>query len=200
MNKKTIKRCQWAASAGDLDIHYHDTEWGVPSADDNHLFEMLILEGAQAGLSWTTVLKKREHYRKVYKGFDPAKVARFGEKQQQTLLQDPGIIRNRLKVAASVANAQAFLEVQKEYGRFADYIWGFVESKPLQNRWRELQDLPAETGASKAMSKDLKKRGFRFVGPTICYAFMQAAGLVNDHELSCFRHDGIKKLGQAFSL
>ncbi len=189
-------RCQWAADAGALDVHYHDTEWGVPSFDDRHLFEMLILEGAQAGLSWTTVLKKREHYRKVYSGFDPAKVARFSAPKQARLLADPGIIRNRLKVSASVDNAKAFVKVQKEFGSFADFIWAFVDHRPIQNQWRRLKEIPGETEQSKTMSKALKQRGFRFVGPTICYAFMQAAGLVNDHQLDCFRYRPVKAMAK----
>jgi DNA-3-methyladenine glycosylase I len=182
-----MKRCAWAGSS-ELYLEYHDNEWGVPSYDDRHLFEMLILEGAQAGLSWTTILNKRAQYVKVYGGFDPAKVARFTEKKKVRLLQDPGIVRNRLKVEASIDNAKACLEVQKEFGSFSEFIWSFVGGEPIVNRWRSLKEIPAETAESRAMSKELKRRGFRFVGPTICYAFMQAVGMVNDHEIGCYRY------------
>ncbi|MCH8312790.1 MAG: DNA-3-methyladenine glycosylase I [Nitrospinae bacterium] len=173
-------------------IKYHDEEWGVPIHDDRHLFEFLILEGAQAGLSWTTILKKRENYRTAYDNFDPTKIAKYNEAKQQKLLQNSGIVRNRLKVAASITNAKAFLEVQKEFGCFDEYIWGFAGNKTIQNSWKSLQELPATTKESDAMSKDLKKRGFKFVGPTICYAFMQATGLVNDHTTDCFRFRELK--------
>lgn len=182
-----MKRCAWTGDV-DLAIAYHDAEWGVPSHDDRYLFEMLILEGAQAGLSWNTILNKRSEYQRVYGGFDPQKVARFDKRKRERLLANPGIVRNRLKVEASVSNARAFLAVQKEYGSFADYIWGFVDGVPVQNRRRSLKQLPAETDVSRAMSRDLKKRGFRFVGSTICYAYMQGVGMVNDHELGCFRY------------
>ncbi len=182
-----MKRCEWA-NASDLDAIYHDTEWGVPSYDDIHLFEMLILEGAQAGLSWTTILKKREEYRKVYCDFDPRVVARFTKKKQQQLLQNPGIVRNRLKVAASVDNAKAYMNIQSSMGSFAEFVWSFTGGKPIVNQWRSIKEIPAETPESHALSKALKKRGFRFVGPTICYAFMQSVGMVNDHELGCPRH------------
>jgi DNA-3-methyladenine glycosylase I len=182
-----MKRCEWARNS-DLEAEYHDNEWGVVSTDDRHLFEMLILEGAQAGLSWSTILKKRESYQQVYYGFDPDRVARFTRKSVERLLGDPGIVRNRLKVEASIQNARVFLEVQEEYGSFSEFIWSFVGGEPVVNRWRRLQDIPAETSASQAMSKALKKRGFKFVGPTICYAFMQSVGMVNDHEVSCFRY------------
>jgi DNA-3-methyladenine glycosylase I len=185
--KKPVKRCQWAC-ATTWDADYHDKEWGVPSYDDRHLFEMLILEGAQAGLSWLTILKKRDRYREVYKNFDVETVARFTKRDQQRLLKDPGIVRNRLKVAASVSNARAFLEVQAEFGSFSDFLWPFVDGKPKLNRFRSMKQIPAETEESQAMSKALKKRGFRFVGPTICYALMQSVGMVNDHEISCFRY------------
>jgi len=185
-----MKRCQWAAGSS-LDMIYHDTEWGVPSYDDRHLFEMLILEGAQAGLSWSTILKKRAHYRTVYHRFDARRIARFTKRDQQRLLKDPGIVRNRLKVEASIDNAKALLEVKKEFDSFSDYIWQFVDGEPRTNRFRSLKQIPAETKESIAMSKDLKKRGFRFVGPTICYAFMQAVGMVNDHQISCFRYDQV---------
>ena len=181
----SIKRCRWATS--ELNIPYHDEEWGVPLHDDRALFELLILEGAQAGLSWDTVLKKRARYREVFDGFDVEKVARYDKKKVRELLKDAGIIRNRLKIAATISNAQAFLKVQKEFGSFDKYIWQFVDGKPKQNAWRTHNRLPAKTAESDAMSKDLQKRGFRFVGSTICYAFMQATGMVNDHLVSCFR-------------
>ena len=169
-------------------IAYHDEEWGVPLHDDGKLFEFLILEGAQAGLSWSTILNKRAGYRKAFAGFDPTKVARFTERRVEKLLTDPGIVRNRAKVTSAVGNAKAFLAVQEEFGTFDAYQWRFVDGAPVQNKWRRLADLPASTPVSEAMSKDLKKRGFRFVGPTICYAHMQATGMVNDHVVSCFRH------------
>jgi DNA-3-methyladenine glycosylase I len=179
-------RCHWATTA--LNIKYHDEEWGVPVHDDRRWFEFLILEGAQAGLSWEIILQKRGHYRQVFNGFDPAKVARFDAKKVKELLKDPGIVRNRLKINATVANAQAFLRVQKEFGSFDAYIWKFVGGSPVRNRWNTHKSVPAQTPLSKALSKDLLKRGFRFVGPTICYAFMQATGVVNDHLVSCFRY------------
>ncbi len=181
------KRCTWAGQDA-LYLAYHDREWGVPVHDDRLLFEFLILEGAQAGLSWRTILGKRERYREVFAGFEPAKVARFDARKLERLLADPGIVRNRAKVASAVANARAFLSVQKEFGSFDAYLWAFVGGKPLQNRWRTLAEIPAETAESRALSKDLRKRGFNFVGPTICYAFMQAVGMVNDHSVDCFRH------------
>jgi len=184
---KSVKRCQWAR-ADELNAAYHDKEWGVPSYDDRHLFEMLILEGAQAGLSWITILKKRDRYREVYKNFDAVKVARFTQRDQQRLLKDAGIVRNRLKVAASIDNARAFLEVRAQFGSFSDFLWQFVDGKPKLNRFRSMKQIPAQTVESQAMSKALKKRGFRFVGPTICYALMQSVGMVNDHEVSCFRY------------
>ena len=176
-------------------IAYHDEEWGVPVHDDRALFEFLILEGAQAGLSWSTILKKRENYRKAYDGFEPRKIARYRDRKAQQLLGNPGIVRNRLKVAASIGNARAFLQVQKDFGSFDAYTWQFTDQKPIQNQFSRLRDLPARTEQSDAMSKDLKKRGFRFVGPTICYAFMQAVGMVNDHTIDCFRYKEIKKMG-----
>jgi len=179
------RRCVWARNP--LAVRYHDREWGVPLRDDRRLFEFLILEGAQAGLSWDTILKKRAAYRKVYLGFDPQKVARFDAKKQRALMADAGIVRNRLKIEASVTNARAFLLVQKEYGSFARYAWGFVGGKPLVARRRSRRQVPARTELSDALSKDLKKRGFRFVGSTIVYAFMQATGMVNDHTTDCFR-------------
>ncbi|MDH3320192.1 MAG: DNA-3-methyladenine glycosylase I [Betaproteobacteria bacterium] len=180
-----MKRCAWAKNP--LAVAYHDREWGVPVRDDRRLFEFLILEGAQAGLAWDTILKKRAAYRKAYLGFDPAKVARFDAKKKRALLADAGIVRNRLKIGASVTNARAFLVVQEEYGSFGRYVWGFVGGKPLVARRRSRREVPARTELSDALSKDLKKRGFRFVGSTIVYAFMQATGMVNDHTLDCFR-------------
>ncbi|MDQ3671269.1 MAG: DNA-3-methyladenine glycosylase I [Actinomycetota bacterium] len=168
-------------------LAYHDVEWGVPSHDDRHLFEMLTLEGAQAGLSWSTILNKREGYRHAFSGFDPAPVARFGSKDVERLLADPGIVRNRLKIESAVSNADRVLEAQQELGGFAEYLWGFVDGEPIVGKWDALRALPAETAESRVLSKDLKHRGFRFVGPTICYAFMQAVGLVNDHTVDCFR-------------
>ncbi len=181
-----MKRCGWARN--DLAIAYHDAEWGVPQHDDRVLFEFLILEGAQAGLSWDTILRKREAYREAFAGFDPAKVARFSEAKCEKLLLNEGIIRNRLKIASAVSNAKAFLKVQKEFGSFDKYIWGFVGGKPLVNKFKGHGELPAKTDISDAISKDLKKRGFNFVGSTIMYAYMQACGLVNDHEETCFRY------------
>ena len=169
-------------------LAYHDEEWGVPSRDDVHLFEMLILEGAQAGLSWSTILNKREGYRRAFAGFDAVKVARFDSRKVERLLADPGIVRNRLKVGSAVNNAKRTLEVREELGSLAEYLWSFVDGNPIVNRWRQLTDIPAETVESRAMSKDLKKRGFRFVGPTVCYAFMQATGMVQDHVATCFRY------------
>ena len=182
------RRCDWAGDLDPLYLQYHDEEWGVPSHDDRHLFEMLVLEGAQAGLSWSTILRKREGYRRAFAGFDPEKVARFDPARRERLLQDPGIVRNRAKIDATIENAQRTLEAQKEFGSLDSYLWGFVEGRPIVNRWRTLGDLPSETDQSRAMSRDLKRRGFRFVGPTICYAFMQAVGMVNDHVVTCFRH------------
>ena len=179
-------RCSWATTPAM--IAYHDKEWGVPQHDDAVLFEFLILEGAQAGLSWSTILNKREAYRKAFNGFDAAKVARFNADKVKRLMKDPGIVRNRLKIESTIANAHAFLQVQKEFVSFDRYIWQFVGGKPIQNSLRGVKDLKAETDESRAMSKDLLKRGFRFVGPTICYAFMQAVGMVNDHLVSCFRY------------
>jgi DNA-3-methyladenine glycosylase I len=186
-----IKRCQWATS--ELNVPYHDEEWGVPLHDDRALFELLILEGAQAGLSWDTVLKKRARYREVFDGFEVEKVAQYDKKKVRELLKDAGIIRNKLKIASTISNAQAFLRVQKEFGSFDKYIWQFVGGKPKQNAWKTHKHLPAKTAESDAMSKDLKKRGFRCVGSTICYAFMQATGMVNDHLISCFRFANLSK-------
>jgi DNA-3-methyladenine glycosylase I len=188
-------RCSWAGATDPLMIAYHDEEWGVPSHDDRHFFEMLTLEGAQAGLNWRTILYKRDGYRRAFDNFDPRKVARYDARKVKSLLADPGIVRNRLKVASTIDNARAFLAVQKEFGSFDAYIWTFVGGKPIQNSWKSLSQIPAKTRESDAMSKDLKKRGFRFVGSTICYAFMQATGLVNDHALDCFCRG--KKRGRA---
>jgi DNA-3-methyladenine glycosylase I len=179
-------RCPWAKD--DQYIAYHDDEWGVPVHDDRLLFEFLILEGAQAGLSWATILKKRDNYRAAFDGFDPALVARYGAKKRERLLADAGIVRNRLKIDSAIANAKAFLDVQQECDSFDRYIWQFVGGRPKQNQWKTMKDVPAKTPESDAMSGDLKRRGFRFVGSTICYAFMQAVGMVNDHLVDCFRH------------
>jgi len=184
-------RCPWGDSHP-LYVAYHDREWGVPLHDDRRLFEMLCLEGAQAGLSWLTVLKKRPHYRKAFDRFDPRKIARYDARKRRELLADPGIIRNRLKVEAFVANARAFLEVRREFGTFDAYLWRFVGGRPLVNRRKTMKDVPAVTAEAEAMSRDLKRRGFRFVGPTICYAFMQATGMVNDHLVTCFRHRALR--------
>jgi DNA-3-methyladenine glycosylase I len=181
------KRCPWAGSQPHM-IAYHDEEWGVPLHDDRGQFEFLILEGAQAGLSWATILGRREGYRKAFRGFDPAKVARFSARDVERLLADPGIIRNRLKVEAAIANARVFLDVQREQGSFATYLWGFVGGEPVRNRFRTISEVPASTPESDALSRDLRRRGFKFVGTTICYAMMQAVGMVNDHLVSCFRH------------
>lgn len=177
-------RCFWAKTA--LDIEYHDAEWGVPVHDDRTLFEFLILEGAQAGLSWNTILKKREHYRKVFDNFDVSKVARYDQAKYDRLLIDPGIVRNRLKISAAINNAQRFLEVQQAFGSFDSYLWGFVDGQPIVNNWRSKAEIPAKTVRSDALSKDLARRGFKFVGSTICYAMMQAVGMVNDHTTDCF--------------
>ncbi len=185
MSKPGPLRCEWAV--GDLDEKYHDEEWGVPVHDDRTLFEFLTLEGAQAGLSWSTILKKRKGYTHLFYLFDVNRVARMTEDDQVRLLKDPRIVRNRLKVSSTITNAQAFIEVQKELGSFARYIWSFVGGTPRKNSFRNLNEVPAKTPEAEAMSRDLKKRGFRFVGPTICYAFMQACGLVNDHTVDCFR-------------
>ena len=190
---KELKRCAWPGSSP-LMIKYHDQEWGVPEHDDIKLFEFLILEGAQAGLSWNTVLNKRENYRKAFDKFDPVKVARYGEKKIKSLLADAGIIRNKLKINASVNNAQMFLEVLKEFGSFSRYMWRFLDGKPIINKFKSLSELPATTPGSDIMSKDLKKRGFKFVGSTICYAHMQAVGMVNDHIVSCYRYREINAL------
>ena len=181
-----MPRCPWAK--GDLYIAYHDQEWGVPAHDDTRLFEFLILEGAQAGLSWITILKKRENYRRAFDGFDAAKVARYSSQKVESLLADPGIVRNRLKVESTVRNAKAFLAVQKEFGSFDRYVWQFVGGRPVLNHWKSFKEVPCRTAESDAMSRDLVKRGFKFVGSTICYSFMQAVGMVNDHTTDCFRY------------
>ncbi len=180
-----MKRCPWAKS--ELMMAYHDEEWGVPVHDDRLLFEFLILEGAQAGLSWETILRKRSAYREAFDQFDPAKVARYSERRLGSLLKNPGIVRNRLKVASAVTNAKAFLKVQEDFGSFDQYIWAFVDGKPIRHRWRSMAEVPARTELSDRISRDLKQRGFKFVGSTIVYAFMQAVGLVNDHLVDCFR-------------
>jgi len=187
-----MKRCSWPGK-DELMLAYHDREWGVPARDEKLLFEFLTLEGAQAGLSWSTILKKREGYRKLFAGFDAAKVARFSAARIEKLLLDPAIVRNRLKVESTVNNAKAIMALRKSEEPFPDLVWSFVGGRPLHNRWRELREIPPETPESKAMSKALKQKGFRFVGPTVCYAFMQAAGLVNDHVTGCYRHRELRR-------
>ena len=182
-----LPRCSWALGSP-LEMVYHDSEWGVPSHDDIHLFEMLILEGAQAGLSWRTILNRRAAYRLAYDGFDPERVARYGKRRQAALLANPGIVRNRLKIEASIDTARAMLDIRSQYGSLDGFFWGFVDGRTLQNRWSGRHDIPAETRESRAMSKALRQHGCRFAGPTICYAFMQAVGMVNDHETRCYRH------------
>jgi len=189
--KSEVSRCRWASN--EWNIPYHDAEWGVPVHDERVLFEFLILEGAQAGLSWDTILKKRKRYREVFDDFDVPRVARYDRKKVRSLLADAGIVRNRLKISATIDNARAFLKVQKEFGSFDKYIWQFVGGKPKRNKWNARDGIPAKTAESDAMSKDLKKRGFRFVGSTICYAFMQAIGMVNDHASTCFRYKQLSK-------
>jgi DNA-3-methyladenine glycosylase I len=189
----SLTRCAWARTP--LGIAYHDREWGVPVHDDRLLFEFLILEGAQAGLSWETILNKRAAYRTAFARFDPALVAKFTTKQVETLLTDPGIVRNRLKIHSAVSNAKAFLAVQREFGSFDAYVWRFVDGSPRVNRWRSPQQIPPTTAESDAISRDLVKRGFKFVGSTICYAFMQAVGMVNDHTIGCFRYDAVGRSG-----
>jgi DNA-3-methyladenine glycosylase I len=186
------KRCSWVGD-GPLYLEYHDREWGVPVHDDRQLFEMLILEGAQAGLSWITVLKKRENYRRAFDQFDARKIACYGARKKRALLNDAGIIRNRLKIDAAIGNARAFLDVVDEYGSFSDYLWDFVDGRPIVNRWRRLSQVPVSTEHSDALSKALKSRGFKFVGTTICYAFMQAVGMVNDHTRDCFRYPQVSR-------
>ena len=196
MGKRTITaseliRCPWAK--GDDYVAYHDREWGVPVHDDRRLFEFLILEGAQAGLSWATILKKRENYRQAFDQFDPAVIVRYGKRKEASLLADAGIVRNRLKISSAIANAQACMAVQEEFGSLDEYLWQFVGGQPRQSAWHSLRDVPAKTSESDAMSKDMKRRGFRFVGSTICYAFMQAVGMVNDHLVECFRRRQIQQ-------
>ena len=186
-----MKRCEWA-NGGELEQSYHDNEWGVAIHDDRSLFEFLILEGAQAGLSWSTILKKREGYRKAFHNFDARRISQYTEKDVLRLLVNPEIIRNRLKITATITNARAFLELQKEFGSFDHYIWQFVNGKPIRNSWKKITDIPSSTPESDTMSKDLQKRGFKFVGTTICYAFMQAVGMVNDHVVGCFRYGELK--------
>jgi DNA-3-methyladenine glycosylase I len=186
-------RCDWVPADDALYAAYHDEEWGVPSRDDRHLFEMLVLEGAQAGLSWSTILRQREGYQRAFAGFDADRVARFGARDIERLLADAAIVRNRLKVESAIANARAALDVRAESGSLAEYVWGFVGGAPIQNRWRTIAEIPSETAESKAMSRDMKRRGFRFVGPTVCYAFMQATGLVNDHTVDCDRYTEVQQ-------
>jgi DNA-3-methyladenine glycosylase I len=186
-----MKRCEWA-DRSDLEQSYHDNEWGVPIHDDRSLFEFLILEGAQAGLSWSTILKKREGYRKAFNNFDARKISKYSETDISRLLHNSEIIRNRLKISATITNARAFLQLQKEFESFDNYIWQFVNGKPIRNSWKKITDIPSSTPESDAMSKDLKRRGFKFVGTTICYAFMQAVGMVNDHVVGCFRYRELK--------
>lgn len=182
-----LKRCPWAGT-DPLYVEYHDSEWGVPVHDDRRLFEFLVLEGAQAGLSWITILRKRENYRQAFAGFEPLVVSGFDADMVAALLSDPGIVRNRLKIDAAIGNARLFLEVQSEFGSFDSYVWGYTGGRPIINTWESMRQIPAETNESRALSKDLKKRGFKFVGPTIVYAFMQAVGMVNDHIVSCYRY------------
>jgi len=190
MEEADVSRCDWA-SPNPGSVEYHDAEWGVPTHDDRMLFELLILEGAQAGLSWDTILKKRGSYRLAFDDFDATKVAAYGEEKVTDLLSDPGIVRNKLKVAAAVQNARSFLEVQSEFGSFDDYIWSFVGGRPKKNAWTRMEEIPAKTLESESMSQDLRKRGFKFVGPTICYALMQSIGMVNDHVVDCFRYSQV---------
>jgi DNA-3-methyladenine glycosylase I len=187
-------RCPWCGD-DPLYVDYHDREWGVPVRDDRTLFEFLILEGAQAGLSWLTILRKREAYRRAFAGFDPVEIASWSDEAVARLMADPGIVRNRLKIEAAIGNARAFLDVQRAFGSFADYIWGFVDGRPIQGSWRSIADLPPPTPLAETISRDLKRRGFRFVGPTIVYAHMQATGMVNDHLVGCFRHRQVAALG-----
>jgi DNA-3-methyladenine glycosylase I len=190
---ESIQRCAWSTS-DPLYITYHDREWGVPVHDDRLLFEFLILEGAQAGLSWITILRKRENYRQAFDRFDPQKIASYGDEKILKLLNNPGIIRNRLKINSAISNARAFLAVQEEFGSFDSYIWRFVGGKPIQNTWTEMAQIPAKSAEAEALSKDLIRRGFKFVGPTICYAHMQATGMVNDHTIDCFRYQEVQQM------
>ncbi|CAB5079171.1 DNA-3-methyladenine glycosylase (EC [Olavius algarvensis associated proteobacterium Delta 3] len=193
MKHSKEQRCPWAWT-DPLYIRYHDTEWGVPIHDDRKLFEFLILEGAQAGLSWLTILKKRPEYRRAFDNFDPSKVARYRAAKIERLLSNPGIVRNRLKVAAAVSNAESCLHVQNDFGSFEGFIWQFVDGQPVTNHWSRMEDVPTESASSRAMSRELKRRGFKFVGPTICYAFMQAVGMVNDHLTTCFRYRDVQDI------
>ncbi len=193
MTMETFNRCEWCGD-DPLYVQYHDAEWGVPVYDDRKLFEFLLLEGAQAGLSWITILRKRAHYRQAFDDFDPDKIARYDEAKLADLLQNPGIVRNRLKVETAVKNARAYLDIQQTEGSFSRFLWQFVDGQPMQNSWLALNEIPAATAVSQTMSKTLKKRGFNFVGPTICYAFMQAVGMVNDHVITCFRHEACNAL------
>lgn len=197
MNKNEEKRCDWALAGNDAYVAYHDQEWGVPAHDDATQFEFLVLESAQAGLSWATVLNRREGYRRAFAGFEPTKVARFTSNRIDKLLQDPGIIRNRAKVEAAVNNAARFLAIQEAFGSFSEYLWDFVDGKPVQNKWQRQDQVPATSPVSDILAKDLKKRGFKFVGSTILYAHLQATGLINDHLVSCFRHAACRKLADA---
>lgn len=191
MSPEPVRRCAWVGEEP-LYVAYHDQQWGVPVHDDRLLYEFLVLEGAQAGLSWLTILRKREGYRKAFADFDPAKVAGFGPEDVERLLADPGIVRNRLKVKSAVANARAFLQVQEEFGSFSTYVWGFVDGETIHNEWRAMRDIPTQTAEAERLSRDLRRRGFRFVGPTICYSHMQATGMVNDHTVDCFRWAQLK--------
>ena len=190
-----VQRCEWAGE-DPLYVNYHDREWGVPVHDDQKLFEFLLLEGAQAGLSWITILRKRENYRQAFDAFDPHPIARYDQAKIDSLLQNPGIIRNKLKIRSAIQNARAFLRIQEEFGSFNKYIWGFTNHQPVINSWTQMNQIPASTPLSEAISKDLKKRGFNFVGPTIVYAHMQATGMVNDHVVTCFRYDQINQMGK----
>ena len=189
-----LTRCGWAVT--ELSLRYHDDEWGVPVHDDRRLFEMLVLDGAQAGLSWLTILKKRENYRRAFRGFDPERIAAYSHADIRRLLEDPGIVRNRLKIESAIKNARGVLDIKEAFGSFDSFVWRYVDYTPRQNAWKSLAELPARTEQSERMSQDLKKRGFNFVGSTICYAFMQAAGMVNDHVIGCFRHGEIKRMAQ----
>lgn len=188
-----LRRCFWCGE-DPLYVAYHDNEWGVPVHDDRMLFEMLVLEGAQAGLSWITILRKRQNYRRAFRGFDPARVARFRARDVERLLRDPGIVRNRLKIEAAIRNARGVLAIQREHGSLDRFLWDYADKRPRQNQWRSLNDVPASTEASERMSRDLRKLGFNFVGPTICYAFMQAVGMVNDHTVSCYRYAELQSI------
>lgn len=193
---KPVKRCPWPKATNALYVHYHDTEWGVPEWDDRALFEKLLLDGAQAGLSWETILNKREGYRRAFQGFEPEVLARWNARHVEKLMQDPGIVRNRQKIESAIGNARAYLALKEEEPSFARWMWGFVGGEPIQNRWDGIRKIPAETRESQALSKELKRRGFRFVGPTIIYAFMQAVGMVNDHLVDCYRHAEVAKLAK----